>query len=221
MPHNPWIRVSLILFLALLVRIALADQDESASSPVTSAATSKSSSIPKLILTLGPGMAVHSGNYSQLYNSGSLGYGLNATVVGQVTDAPLYAGLDFALDFWGFDSPAGAALPSGSTLDRSLVGIQLTPTILYRFDPSKVYGIYPYFGFSVGPHFQVFRQRTIDTVHSAIKSTSDTSVLFELLVRPGVDFQLTDVVAINVESKFGVLDWDFIFLPQVNFVLSL
>ena len=221
MPHNPWIRVSVILFLALLVRIALGEPEESSGGDMASATTAKSPATPKLMLTLGPGAAVYSGNYSQLYDSGSLGYGLNATVVGQIADAPLYAGIDFALDFWGFNAPTGSALPAGTSMDRSLVGIQLTPTILYRFDPSKVYGIYPYFGLSVGPNFQVFRERTLDTLHSEIKSTSQTSVLFELLVRPGVDFQVADSVALNVETKFGVLDWDFVFLPQVNFVLLL
>ena len=217
MPHNPWIRVSLILFLALLVKIAIgADYDESAATQ-----SMPSRSTPKWRVTLGPGAVTYDGSYSQLYQSGSLGYGLNATVVSQLTDAPLYVGLDFALDFWAFDTPKGPGLPAGTTMDRSVVGIQFTPTILYRFDPASPYHIYPYFGFSVGPNFQVFRQRTIDSAQSQVKSASDTNVLFELLVRPGVDFNLTDTVALNAEAKFGVLDWDFIFLPQVNFVLCL
>ena len=190
------------------------------SAPATSGTVSRPSAVnePSLIMSVGPGLAIYSGDYQALYKSGSFGYALNASVMGQASsELPIYLGLDFGLDFWGFSTPGGMAAPGTST-DLNAVGVQFLPSAIYRFDMATAYNIYPYFGFSLGPHFLIFRQRTIG---ADIRSTSSTDVYFELLARPGANFQILDNVAVNFEPKFGVLNWQFIFLPQVNFVLSL
>jgi hypothetical protein len=67
----------------------------------------------------------------------------------------------------------------------------------------------------------IFRIRTVDVTQTQIRSDSSTDVYFELLARPGIDYQFAENMAVNFEPKFGVLNWDFIFLPQANFVVSL
>ena len=168
--------------------------------------------VPSLVFTAGTGLVIHSGNLARQYNSGTVGYALNAGVLSQVTEAPLYLGLDFAMNFFGYQPPAGVT-------DNSSVGLQFLPTMVYRFGEVAGYNVAPYFGFSAGPHLHVHRTRT--SAAGTTNSNSSTNLWFQLLARPGVDFNLMEMLAINVEPKFGVLNWDFIFLPSVNVSVAL
>jgi hypothetical protein len=176
------------------------------------------------MVNIAPGLAFFTGDYAKLYKTGTVGFAINASVMAQATpDVPIYVGLDFGLDFWGFSGSPSVPAPTGMTNELNAVGVQFLPTAVYRFDMGAQH-FYPYFGFSMGPHFHIFRQRNIPwgaTSPDQIRNNSSTNVYFELLARPGVDFQVADNMSVNAEAKFGLLNWDFILLPQVGFALAL
>jgi hypothetical protein len=137
--------------------------------------------------------------------------------MGQVTEAPLYLGVDFGLNFWGFNISQQA----GSERSLSAVGIQVLPTAVYRFSVGSVPELVPFFGFAVGPQFYILRDRTVSPAQNLVKSSSDTHIYLELLVRPGVEYHFTDNLAATFEPKFGLLNFDFIFLPIGSLTLTL
>jgi hypothetical protein len=141
--------------------------------------------------------------------SGSTGWAINFGALTRATEsAPVYWGADVAFNFWG-TSPSLVTPSTGAT------AIQLLPTVVYGFSLETWPNVYPYVGLSVGPNVYVEKL----TVGSS--TTTSTSVFFELLFRVGANVAVTDSLALNIEPKLGILRSDFIFLPQVNLVLSI
>jgi hypothetical protein len=171
-----------------------------ATSSATRAQTETSAAIPTtggndsgVFLSVGPGLALLSGDTGWSLNVGAL------TQVAQ--DSPIFVGGDVGVDVWSHSSVNSPAASTGAT------GLQLLPTAIYRFDVSSAKNIYPYAGISVGPH--IFFQNNA------------TSAYFEFLFRPGIFLRITDTIALNVEPKFGLLKDMFIFLPNVSGVFRL
>lgn len=144
-------------------------------------------------LSAGLGLPIYDGN---------LGWGVQLGGLTRATaDQPLYVGADIGLNFWSFSSPSGG--PSSSA-----TSVQLLPTAIYRFEWAGMPSVHPFLGLSVGPN-----------IYKA-KGT-DSRVLFQALVRPGVYTDISKTVALMIEPKFGILRSDFIFLPTVSAVISL
>ena len=153
-------------------------------------------------LSVGPGLALY---------GGSIGWALNIGALTQLGGNPnLFYGLDTGLNFWSFPSAAGAA----GTQITGATAIQVLPTMLYRFDIASSV-LFPYAGVSLGPNLYLEEQTTGGT-----KSTQ-ASVLFQAMLRPGFYTKLGKSVSLQVEAKMGLLRSSFIFLPQASAVFAL
>lgn len=177
------------------------------------------SQTPWLHTALGTGLVFYSGEYGQLYDGGSVGWAMNFSFLRQLGDTNFYVGGDVGLNFFTFDNQRNPA--AGTDIQRTSTAIQLLPSMVYRFPDTSEYNVTPYFGFSMGPNVYLHRQRFSDAARGEVSSDRDTKLYFELLARPGADVHLTETLALNVEPKFGLLNWDFIFMPQVALALTL
>lgn len=140
--------------------------------------------------------------------NGNTGWALQFGGLGGIDDFPgLYVGADLGLNFWSFTSVSGAT----AQVSSRAVGVQLLPTAIFRFDVADNSAVHPYLGVSIGPNLYF----------ETVGDTSDSSLLFEALFRPGMYMGLTRDVALNLEAKLGLLGGDFIFLPVVAAGLSL
>lgn len=211
-----------ILGTALFVFLGLPAMAEefqfSDDKPAVSNTVSRSET-PELHVTAGAGLAFYSGDFAQLYPGGRVGWAVNASALRRISDSSFYLGMDFGLNFWDFDSVSGTT--AGSDFKRNSIGIQLLPSFVYRFAGVSDFNVTPYLGFSFGPNIYLHRQRYVDLTRNEVVSNTETKLYLELLVRPGLDIHLTETVGLNTEMKFGLLNNDFIFLPQLNALVTL
>ena len=154
----------------------------------------------------GPGMAIYSGERSVASQSGSVGFGIALGAAYQIAQEPLYVGADLGFNFWNFD-PARSV----SSAEDSAFGLQLLPTVLYKFDPIFDPKLNLYAGVSLGPNFYFTR----------IGDQSEFRLYLEVLLRPGVAYEVAPGLAFSFEPKFGVLRSELIFLPHLMANLSL
>jgi len=216
--RDPWWRLSFIFLLALIARVALADGVEVAENkgrrpnratpqqtlPATptepvSDTSRKISNFP-LDVSVGTGLG---------FMSGSTAFLLNAGITTEVSpELPLWVGFDTGFNFWG------------STLSTSTTGIQLLPTAVYKIALPSTDRIRPFAGLSMGPNILV-SSTSLSSGGLTINSSSSTRVVFEILFRPGVEFDLSHLIALTFEPKFGILDGHFIFAPQAACVFRL
>lgn len=212
--QNQWLRLSIVLLLALIVRVALATDVSASDKPLrvaqatspaktkravrssasTSASASRetvstaSSSFP-IDLTAGPGLS---------FFDGHTGFSINVGATTPVSNKlPIHVGLDFGMSFW-------------SENFFSIKGINLLGTGIYRFDLAKAPTIHPYVGLSFGPTIMSYSSDNF-----FFRFVSSSRVVLALLARPGVGFDLSKTVALNVETKLGILDGAFLFSPVV------
>ncbi len=85
--------------------------------------------------------------------------------------------------------------------------LSLLPTALYGFDVGWA-NAHPYLGVAIGPAL-------------SFESSRDNRILFEFLVRPGMQFDVAKNMFLTLEPKLGWLGSDFLFLPQASLVLPL
>jgi hypothetical protein len=172
---------------------------DSRSAAATSETVRTVHGFPPWSVNLGTGLAIY---------NGSTGWALGVGSLYQVTDAPLFVGADLGLNFWSFSAVMG-------TTSYGATGVQLLPTAVYALRQEAVRGLHPYFGLSIGPHLYS-ESRTVAGV-----TTTNTQAFFEVLFRVGANYTLSQTVALQVEPKFGLLNGNFIFLPQVSAVIAL
>ncbi len=174
---------------------------ENAAQTVGSSAIPGEANAADVFLNAGLGLAMLGGNTGWAFNLGALTeYSKNSN---------LFVGADLGLNLWNFNT-AGVV---GSRVPTSATGIQLLPTAIYRFQVAGAW--YPYVGVSAGPYVR------INNYELAGVSQSDTDLQLELLFRPGFFLNIGKTVSLQVEGKLGVLDAQFVFLPQANAVLAL
>jgi len=156
-------------------------------------------------LSIGPGLG---------FLNGILGFGLNASWVinAATTEVPLFIGLDTGLHTWTESASSGLA-----RLDVSLTSIPLLATGYFLFDiPAS--NIHPFLGLSIGPNVTIGSAKLSFGGSSA--SRSATNVYFQALVRSGFEFDMAPDISFSIEPKLGLLDGEFVFLPQMNAVFS-
>lgn len=222
--QNQWVRLSVVLLIALLARVALGESKPShpklASSKVASARTPASTTAAQST------HKVETPNSGRLPFEASFGGGAmawsagvtdvtgqpaNATgfvtnigmMVGVSRTAPLYVGLDLGLGFLSVDNNYNATY------------IRLTPTALYRVNLPDSPSVKPYFGLSIGPNVTVLKATLFND------TAQTTKVFFEGLTRLGVGFDLTPRLSLSVESKIGILGGDVLFIPCTGVNLSI
>lgn len=170
----------------------------------------------RLRLSVGAGLAWHNSDVAKTLNTdlGKLGETLDLGVYFRVAPVPLFVGLNFGLNHWGVKSTYG----SGATSDLNVFALPMLPTVLYIFEVSRVF--HPFIGLSAGPSLYVVNSST--TSASGTTSTSDTTsrVVFEGLVRPGVDLQFSKRFGLSLEPRFGTLDKSFYFMSTAAATFS-
>ena len=154
---------------------------------------------------VGPGVAIYNGSYNQVLEKGNVGLATNFSWVTPLNPSyPIYVGADAALNFWN--------TTANGTRNISGTGVQLLATAIYKFTLPPIPKIHPYLGLSLGPHIYIGQ---------TISGTSTTSAFVELLFRPGIQWELSSSLAANFEPKFGVLNSDFMIIPQLTLALAI
>jgi hypothetical protein len=206
-----------IFFVVLLVCSSVSIAAEDPSEPNVMSETFEREVSPPALIYVGPGLAIYNGEFTRAFGGSIVGWGVNAGFLRQFGESGLYWGGDFGLHFWGFNP-----LPNQSMSSRGAVGVQFLPTLVYRFDSLPGQNIKPFFGVSMGPNFYVVHAtNTLGASTNQVASSSATHFYFELLARPGVDWEFTKTLSLSLETKVGILNWDFIFLPQASFSIKL
>ncbi|MBI4402841.1 MAG: hypothetical protein HY537_01695 [Deltaproteobacteria bacterium] len=153
------------------------------------------------LLSVGPGLQVQSSL------NGGTGFAMNFGGVYRVTrELPIYVGLDNALIFRSWWSSGNRSV--------SEFAVQLLPTAFYRFDIPGTRVVHPYGGLSLGTYI-----RSMSNTWNVDLGMS--SVVFEMLFRPGVHFKFNETFGANFEPKLGILDGGFVFLPTANATFEL
>lgn len=203
---KPWLRLTLVLFLALLARVACGAP---ATRNVTTEESVARTSNP-VDLWVGPGFA-----FFRSETGFAINFGANIPVS---SDLPVFVGLDFGLNFWSRDYYGSSVFINGPS--ESWTNVQLLPSVFYRVDLARPRILHPYVGLSVGPSIFIAKANSGGPAATQVNQSA-TKVYFEMLFRPGISVDLSKTIAINVESKFGVLGGDFVYLPQaaISFVL--
>ncbi len=145
--------------------------------------------------------------------AGRVGIGAQVGVVYQIDPAlPFYAGLDLGIHRWGLVAIGRdplAILPRNG-LNVVATSIQLLPTFIYRFSLREIPEIIPYLGLSVGPNVYIADS------DGPGKPFTQTEILAEIIIRPGINIVATEEIGVTVEPKLGWLRSHFLFSPQVN-----
>lgn len=115
---------------------------------------------------------------------------------------PFFVGIESAYMRW---SPTMRTDYSGMKVGQTT--IPLLATALYRFENDS--GVFPYLGGSLG--IGLTRRDNGDGNHF------ETIAYF----RPGVEFEIAEVVSLTIEPRIGFLDDSFLFAPMVGLTLSL
>jgi hypothetical protein len=160
----------------------------------TTTDTMMSPSAAKFRAYIGPGIFV---------GGGTAGFAMNFGGAAHVTNMPLYVGADLGLDFIG---------------DATI--IQLLPTAYYMFTLPKLRHTRLYGGLSLGPAIATAGGFAGQVGNAQVNVGGSTTVLFEMLIRPGAEFDLAPNLMVQVEPKFGLLSSSFVFIPQANAVYT-
>lgn len=193
---NQWVKLSLVLVIALAARMSLADQDQ------TKMTATNSSNSPMVELSVGPDMAVVTGGTGT-------GFGFNVGALTQVTqEMPLFVGADLGMNFWSQSTTvANIAQGTNITTTSNFKLIQIMPTAIYKFEMPSTKWLHPYAGLSAGIGLQL--------------TAAQNTVLFEGFVRPGVYFDVAEGISISAEPKVGLLSSNFIFEPTIYAAFTL
>lgn len=151
-------------------------------------------------ISAGPGAIVYAGTYNGRMPASSTGLGLNFSALKPLESRPqIWLGADMAFYLW---------MPSSSALSfAGATAVHLLPTALYYFASGLAPNLHPYFGVAAGPHF-------------VLPKAASAALFFELLFRVGVEWQASNELAFIFEPKMGVLDGNFVALPQINLGLN-
>lgn len=221
--QNAWFKVSLVFLLALIAKVAFsAEPAKTTTRPQVRVAATKvekktTTTTKKTTTTDSNSSSTSSGsNYESAHSSGGMpveltvapgllvasgitAFSIDINAVTRVThDLPIYVGLDTGMMFYSVGV---------SPLSATVVGLPLMATGIYKFHIPTNPTIHPYAGMSMG----------INMLFSSLANR----VVFEMLFRPGVNFDLAKNFSLGVETRFGVLDGSFVFSPQVGATFSL
>lgn len=196
--QHPWLKLSLILLLALITRIVLAEEkwaDEVSGRAKRVASVTREavtgSGESSYLLNLGTGVAAISDQMGWVMNWGAL-----ARVTSHM---PWFVGADIGVHYWR-QSPV---VPG-----NSMTGIQVMATSLYSFDLGRHSFLTPYLGLSAGP-FLRYRER------------EGLAASLSLVLRPGMRFRFTDVLSLSLEPRLGLMESNLLVQGQASAVFTL
>lgn len=174
---------------------------------------------PSAVMDIGMGLPVYSNEYSQQYNSGTVGWSLNADILSQIGSSSFLWGVDMSLNFYGFN-PTNSQV-AGAQFTHSALGIAPLLTVLYRFDGVAGTDLHPRFGVATGPSVYLQRNRFTNPNTGQADSNTDTSIRWQTMLRPGLEWQIAKAFSVTAETDFGLISSDFIFQPEIRLSLLL
>lgn len=145
-----------------------------------------------------------------------LGWGVNAGLDTQLDpELPFYLGLDLGYQVWEIvhSKPFNRFSAGQGGQIRS---IHALPTFYYRFFVPSLPAIFPYIGLSLGPNFSEVTTRGVNG-----ENNEGWSFYGELLLRVGFTVLGSKTFSMNIEPKVGWMGGSFIFLPQLNGVITI
>lgn len=203
--HHQWLKLSIVLLLALLARVAMGAPAPQRAPSVRESVSSRKA-LP-LDLTFGPGIVVMP-DTSGFGGSSSTGLALSLSATTPVARTfPLYVGLETGLDFYS---------PSQFVSAKS---IRLLPTAFYKFSFGKS-PVHPYAGLLVGINI-AFSSFDNGLGGFGFAPQSDSKVYFELLSRFGCSFDLSNLISLWAEPRFGLVSDQFVFMGLTGITFSL
>ena len=214
MSQNPWLRLSVVLLLALIARVACGEVASTKRPPIrASRAPSANSDTIEVSNRTGNPVELWVGPGFVRYRSAT-GFALNfgAHFPLAINGLPIYIGADLGVDFFSRD------FGYYTGLNENWVNFQALFTAIYRFDLTKPKILHPYAGFSLGPAILVARGTSAGPSYL---SGSETNFYAEFLLRPGCTVDLSRTIAINAEAKFGILGGDLIWIPNAAVAFAL
>lgn len=180
---------------------------------------SYATSSPAYLVDFGFGFPIYSNEYTERFNSGGVGWSLNADVLSRIGSSDFLWGVDLALNFFGFsDSPT--ATPGARNTNGAL-GIAPLITVLYRFAPLPGTQFTPRFGLATGPQLYLQRSRYTNSLTNQADTSSNTSVRWQTLARPGIEYGIADSFGVTFEGAFGLVGSDFILQPSLRLAFLL
>lgn len=227
--RNIWLVVGLIAVVST-AHAKTKKSDQLAMAPTAEATVEAKATIidespTRLRLTVGSGFVRYVPDFAEKTASGAIGYSLNlGFMVRPVSSIGWWIGPDLGIQVWTFNPNAAynalggtEEIPAGIDFKVRHYGIPLLLSTMYRFEFSSWFK--PYVGISAGPNIYINHyQATAADGRSA--SVGDSKVLMQVVARPGVDFQFTRVLALNVDGKVGVLDGKALISPSLNLGLT-
>lgn len=154
---------------------------------------------PSMLLSAGP-------SFSLL--SGASGFGLSLSALFRVVN-PVYVGLETGYFSW---SGSGYSSFSGP-VSASLSAVPVLASALYRHALRPDLGLYG--GLSLG-----FAIASADASGFGM-TFQGSGALFQIHVRPGIEYAVSSTVALFFETKLGLLGSAFLFAPQLGVTVAL
>lgn len=207
--NNQWMRLSVVLLLALIARMALgAEQDTSVSASAPSPAVAKpvlreELEPAPLQISFMPGFSIV-GDSSSQNGWSSFSGGLNI-LTPLPTKVPLLVGLELGVDL------------GQTNLNQDMSALRALATILFKTSVAGSPSLHPYVGVAIGPQYVVANQVTpgFGTV------TEDKRVFLEAILRVGLSIDVSKDVSLGLEPRAGLTGGSLIFNPLAFANISL
>lgn len=212
-----WYRLlvaGMLLALNLYSRVAYPRAPQARSAVRTTVAMSATESrwAPSSRLSIGPGVAIMEGVKGQMGFGGAVAFMFRAS-----PELPLYFGMELGVSHWS----VAVEKDQGGTKVKSFVpltALHILPSAYYRFLEGPNKRMHAYLGFSVGPALLTGAEDA--QVNGQALTGGGTEVMFEFLVRPGFEIDLSPVWGLSLEPRLGLLHGQFFLAPQMNLTIS-
>lgn len=143
-----------------------------------------------------------------------VGLGFHAGLTQEISVGyPLFIGLDLGVVHWGTSARNRDPLGLLPRVRNGAVAtaVELLPTFTYHFLLPMLPGAIPYLGISAGPTLYF----------AADDETRESTILAQLVIRPGVHVIATETMGLDFETRVGVLGTHLFFVPQLSVLWTL
>lgn len=177
------------------------------------------SAVSRVRLTVGLGLAYHNSEVAKSQDTvlGKYGGAVDFGAFFQVSPTvPLKVGVSLGLQYWGVTTTRYSISTSLNRDDEAYV-FPVLPSIMYTFEVTRVF--HPYIAMSAGPALEIVKT-TYNGAADTSKNSSRSRIVFEGLIRPGIDFQFSRHFGLNVEPRVGILDGTAILVTNTAAIFS-
>ena len=127
------------------------------------------------------------------------GWGIPISILSRVGHSTLFVGVDTGINFWEF------VIPGQGRVRRT--GVPVLPTLIYQSENATTDMLHPFLGISGGTHL--------------MKIDNTVTPVLEVLIRAGVQFDMSNLFSLSLDTRFGMLGTQFVFFPQLSAGVSI